>query len=367
MYPAPSAGFLAALSQSHRLVTVVELHRTDGSVVELEHLGGSVTVDRGQAVRRTCTVTVSDTSLIPMTPSESMLIYGARLRILAGIRYPTGETETVPLGLFRVDAVDGDPDIGPVQIQGKDLSAIVTDDKFTTPYTTRGATAAVASITGIIQRSIPTAVVTSTATDATLGVRTWDVEADPWAAVQELAAAIGAEVYVDPDGVFRVAELPDLLTAPVAWEVDAGPDGALVSASRAHSRDDMYNYVLATGENTEENVPPVSAYAADEDPSSPTYVSGPFGRVSFFYSSPTLTTTVLAQNAATKLLRDAIKPNATADISSLPNPLLEPGDVVRVTYGSGERELHQIQGFTVDLSPEGGAFTLSTIGGKEDA
>ncbi|MBQ1167350.1 DUF5047 domain-containing protein, partial [Streptomyces sp. A73] len=67
---------------------------------------------------------------------------------------------------------------------------------------------------------------------------------------------------------------------------------------------------------------------------SPTYVYGPFGRVPTFYSSATLTTSTLAQSAANKLLRDSLKPTATADLSSVPNPCLEPGDILRVTYGN---------------------------------
>ncbi|MBQ1165738.1 DUF5047 domain-containing protein, partial [Streptomyces sp. A73] len=75
--------------------TVVQLHKTDGTVVELEHTAGSVTVDRGQAVRRPASVTVPDTSVIPRTPTEQLAIYGAKLRLERGIRYGNGDVETV--------------------------------------------------------------------------------------------------------------------------------------------------------------------------------------------------------------------------------------------------------------------------------
>lgn len=365
MYPPPSDRFLSALAQSHRVVTVVELHRTDGTVVVLPHTGGSVTVDRGAAVRRTCTVTVPDTSLIPMTPSAEMAIYGARLRILRGIQYGDGTVETVPLGVFRVDSLAGDPDLGPVTIAGSGLEAVFSDDRFTEPYSTRANSAAVTAITGLVRESIPGIVVVSTVSDEPLGPRTWDRDTDRWDAVRELATAVGAEAYVDADGQVVVAELPDLLTAPVAWSVDAGPGGVLISAERGYSREGMYNVVVASGENTETNAPLVTAIAEDDDPTSPTYVSGPFGRVPRFYSSPTLTTTAHAQAAANTLLRSSLKPTSQADITALPNPCLEPGDVIRVTYGSGDRELHQVQSYTIDLS--GGDFTLTTISAKEDA
>jgi hypothetical protein len=323
-----------------------------------------VTVDRGSAVRRTCTVTATDLGLIPMTPTDQLAVYGARLRILRGIDYGGGNVETVPLGLFRVDSIEGDPDYGPVTVQGSGLEAVVADDKFLSPYTTRGSAQAVAAVTNLIQASLPTAVVTSRATDATLGVRTWDAQGDRWAAVQECATAIGAEVYADADGQFIIAPLPDILSAPVAWEVDAGESGVLISANRSFSRDGMYNVVVASGENSEDNAS-ASATAYDDDPTSATYYLGPFGRVPKFYSSATLITTTLAQQAAHKLLQDAVKPNATVSVTSLPNPLLEPGDVIRVTYAGGGRELHQIQSFTLDLGND--SISIATIGGKEDS
>ncbi|WP_234315013.1 DUF5047 domain-containing protein [Streptomyces sp. NRRL F-5135] len=350
---------------SHTPYTEVQLHRGDGTVQTLPHTGGSVSVDRGQAVRRTCTVTVPDTSLIPVRPSEQLAIYGARLRILRGIRYADGTIESVPLGEFRVDSVEGDPDYGPITIGGSGLEAIVVDDRFVTPYSTRGGTAAVTAITGLIQATLPGAVIVNRASDATLGTTTWDAQGDRWAAVQACATAIGAEVYCDADGQFIIAELPDIATAPIAWTVDAGAGGVLISANRAYTRDGIYNVVVASGENTEDNVVAVSATAQDDDPTSPTYWAGPFGRVPRFYSSSLLVTSGQCVAAASKLLRDAVKPAATVSIEAAPNPCLEPGDVIRVTYGNGDRELHQIQSFSIDLGLS--STTLETIGGKEDA
>lgn len=365
MYPEPSALFLTALLESHTPVTIVQLHRTDGVVEELDVISGAVTVDRGQAVRRTANVTVPDTSFIPRTASAQLLIYGARLRIERGIRHASGELETVPIFWGRIDGVDGDPDTGPVDIKASGLEAIVADDKFTTAYSTRDGVSAVTAITGLIQQAIPSAVVVSRIVDQNIGVRTWDVESDRWAAVQECATAVGAECYADADGQFVIAELPDLTSAPINWQVDSGEGGALISANRGYSREGMYNMVVATGENTEENVPPVTGIAADEDPLSPTYIYGSFGRVPRFYSSSTLTTLNLAQGAANKLLRDSLKPNATADLSSLPNPLLEPGDILRITYDSGDKDLLQVESFGLDLTV-GGDFTVQAISARED-
>ncbi|KOG33282.1 DUF5047 domain-containing protein [Streptomyces resistomycificus] len=364
MYPV-SERFLKRLTEDHIPVTQVQLFLTTGEVINLPHTGGQVTVDRAQAIRRTCTVTIADPTLIPRTPADELATYGARLRISRGIDFGDGsQPELVPLGVFRLDDVDGDVSEGPVTLTGSDLSIIVADDKFTTPYRVTGTV--VSAITEIIQRSVPGADVISRITNTAIGSRVFDVEADPWAGVQEIAAAAGAECYASPDGEFIISTLPDLATTEPVWAIEATEGGAYISGKRAMSSKAVHNGVLARGENTSDNAPPVSYLATDNDPNSPTYWGGPFGRRPKFISSSTLVTAGACQAAATVTLAKAKAPNASGDISSLPNPALEPGDVLRVRHADGSRELHQAAAFTVPLDL-GGDFPISTIAAKEDA
>lgn len=363
MYPV-SGRFLKRLAESHTPVTRVQLFLTDGRVVDLPHTGGSVTVDRSQAIRRTCTVTCPDPTLIPRTPSDQLAAYGATLRITRGVAYGDGTEELVPLGVFRLDSVDGDVSTGPVTLQGKDLSAAIADDKLTTPYTATGTV--VSAVTALIHRTLPSATVLSLITDTAIGRRTWDIEADPWAAAQEVASAAGAEVYANADGVFVIATLPDVATTTPVWSIEAAEDGVYLKANRGMSSDSVKNGWLARGENTSDNVAPVSYLATDNDVNSPTYWGGPFGKRPGFYSSSTLTTTTACQLAAQLKLAQGKAPNASGDISSLPNPALEAGDVLRVVHEDGSKELHQAASFTVPLDL-GGDFPIATISAKEDA
>lgn len=360
-----STRFLQAVRGSARVISEVVLFRTDGSVERLDHIGGSVTVDRGRAIRRSCSVEIADPALIPRTAADKLATYGARLRVSTGFDYGDGTSELVPLGLFRLDSVSGDPDTGPATLTGTSLEAVVADDKFT--EATRVSGTAVGDVTALIQASLPDAAVVTApeVVDAVIGSRTWNTQGDRWAAVLECAAAVGAEVYCDPDGVFTIAVLPDLLTTTPVWSIDAGPAGVYVSADRGMNSDGVYNGIVASGENTETDTAPVSVLVVDDDPDSPTYWHGPFGHRPTFYSSSTLTSANLATAAANLLLRAAVAPNATADISSIPNPALEPGDVLRVAYPDGSRELHQVQSFTVPIAT--GAFTVRTISAKEDS
>ncbi|APE21418.1 Peptidase [Streptomyces venezuelae ATCC 10712] len=363
MYPV-SDRFLATLAGDHVPVTEVVLLRTDGSAELLEHEGGSVTVDQRSVCRRTCSVGATDLGLIPRSPLDEILANGARLRISRGVRYSDGSSELVPLGVFRIDEVEGDVDVGPVSLGGKSLECVVSDDKFTTPY--RAAGTAVAAITALVLRSLPDAAVVSMVADAAIGARTWDVGDDPWVAAQEIAAVLGAQVYCDADGQFVIRELPDITTVTPVWTVAGGEGGVYISAVRGTSAEGVFNAVHARGESTETGAAPVSALVTDSDPTSSTYWGGPFGRRPTFHSSTTLTTTGACTQAATVLLRGAKAPNARADFSTLPNPALAPGDVLRVVYPDGTRELHQVASFTVPLTA-GGSFTVQTVSAKEGA
>ena len=361
-----TARFLQAIAESHDVVVEVVLIRTDGTSETLDVTGGSVSVDRNASVRRTCTVTLADPTLIPRTAADKVSIYGARLRISRGVQYSDGSRELVPLGVFRIDSVSGDVDEGPVSITGKGLEVVIADDRFTTPYRATGTV--VSAVTSLIQRSIPTAsVVLGTVSDVAIGARTWDVGADPWAAVAELASVIGAEVYADGSGAFVITELPDVLTATPVWTVAAAEGGTYVQASRGMSSDGVYNGVLGQGENSEAGVAPFQVLVVDSDPGSPTYWDGPYGHRldPQPVTSPAILTSLQATAAATLRLRQAQAANASADLTTLPNPALEAGDVLRVVYADGTAELHQVSAFPVPLEV-GGTFTIRTISAKED-
>src|SRR5690606_9794443 len=169
--------------------------------------------------------------------------------------------ELVPLGVFRLDSVDGDVSEGPVNLQGKDLSAVVADDKLTAMYRATGTV--VGAITALIQRSLPDADIISLIDDTPIGSRVFDVESDPWEAVREIAAAAGADVYCNADGVFTIALLPDLLTTDPVWAVEAVEGGVYISGSGAMTSDTVFNGVMARGENATDGIPPVSALAVD--------------------------------------------------------------------------------------------------------
>jgi hypothetical protein len=173
-----------------------------------------------------------------------------------------------------------------------------------------------------------------------------------WEAVNALADSLDASVYFDQIGSPILA--PDQPGAPV-WEVAAGDGGVLVGSKVAVTRDGVFNCVVTEGEHPNGN--PIRSVVKDLDADSPTYWNGSFGHSVRKESSQVWNTQDKADRAATRLLRQSIGKVRTVDISSVPNPALDAGDVIRVKYVDGSVEDLVIDAFTVPLV--GGDFTMT--------
>jgi len=139
-------------------------------------------------------------------------------------------------------------------------------------------------------------------------------------------------MYWDYMGQLQVKSRPDG-SAPV-WHVDAGPGGVQVSAGRTLTRDGIYNAAVVTSDGASGSAPPL-AVAYDNDPASPTYYHGTFGQVPQFWSSPAVTTVDQARAAAKLVLGKSLALPLQSAFSAIPNPGLEPLDVISVDYLTG--------------------------------
>ncbi|WP_244317762.1 DUF5047 domain-containing protein [Streptomyces chryseus] len=339
------------------LVTVADLRIADGAVM----------VDRGSKIRRSLSLTISDPKLLPWAELDPLAVYGQTLVVTRGIRYAGGLEESVSLGTFRIDEPQGDVHFGPVTLTGKSSECHIIDDKFMAPKSTRGYGNCVDAIEALIRETLPDAIIvnaTAGERNPACAVATWNANSDRWDAVQQIALAMQAEIYVDALDRFVIADLPDVLSSNVVWDIAEGEGGTLMSASRQMSRTAVYNAVVASGENTSSGAAPVSAVAYDNDPNSPTRWGGPFGRVPKFISSALWASQGACQSAADYALFDATARNVSTSISAVPNAALEAGDCLRVAY-AGRKELFLAQSFTIPLTAEGAA-SLTLRGGKAD-
>ncbi|GAA2566400.1 hypothetical protein GCM10010435_44500 [Winogradskya consettensis] len=348
MYPVTSI-FGPALRASHTVVVRVDAYYAGTLLLQdLPITGGTVTVNSGTGVRRTLDVTIADESLWPQLD-----VIGIELRPYRGVRYPSGAAELVPLGVFCVDSTSMRvrPGSG-IQVRAApDRWARVQRAQFETPQASVRGNMIRQEIIRLVTAAVPGITVTDTTTATTLVTPlVWDRDRAGTAA--DLATAIAAEVYFDVDGGLVLEPAPLLSQVPV-WTVDASANGILLDGDIARDRSRTYNVVVASMGAVDGRTPFAPQIAADTDPTSRTWVDGPFGRVPYYYSSPNLHTTAQALAAAKALLAKVKAINAQLSVESVVHPGLDRGDVMTVLTPAGILERHLIDSLTVPLEVGG--------------
>lgn len=178
-----------------------------------------------------------------------------------------------------------------------------------------------------------------------------DQGGDPWQDIAEMATAVGFECYFDPAGVFVFRPVPDPRRGEPVWAFDIASAPTVTEAKRELTDEQTFNFVVVKGESTSTKNP-VTAFAFDDDPSSPTYVNGPYGVVTTRLTFPLIITQEQAQAAADAILLNSLGAADTVTITVVPMPALEPGDVITVNVpdvkASGTYLINQI---STSLSP----------------
>lgn len=361
-----------ALTTDHGLSVKVNV-LYNGSIVaeDIAFTDGSVKVDRGSDTRRSLSLTIPSPADFPVNPTDKFAVYGQRIYVESGITYTDGSSERVPLGTFVITSIGGNIHTGPLSIQASGLEILLKRALWDTATSTVGFSSVASFLSFHILATVPGAsfVDASSKGAGPIATKTWDARTDRWSAFAEVANSIGAELFCDANGTYRLADIPDPLNVAVApvWTVSAGEGGVMVSADMQLTADGVYNRVIVVGENTSDNTAPVSAEAKITATSDPLYYGGPFGKVTKVVSSSLVTTGAQAQATANALLAKYRAPNRTVALEAVPNPALDAGDRIRVVYGDAHLpEIHVAHAFDIPLSVSGGAFNIATVSGKAD-
>lgn len=174
---------------------------------------------------------------------------------------------------------------------------------------------------------------------------------DPWQDILDLATAVGCEAFFDPMGTFVFRPVPDPRRGNPVWVFSDDFNPTVVEAKRELSDEQTYNYVVVLGESTS-SANPVSAFAFDNDPSSPTYVNGAYGTVPTRLTFPLIVSQPQAQATANALLLNSLGAADTVTLTCVPMPALEPGDIVSVSIEATDASgTYMINAMTTPLSP----------------
>ena len=356
-----SPKFLATLRGSHKAVfraRVCTSFQTGNNPTgtEIRIITGDVQSSASSQIRSTLQLTTPEPW--PRDAGDLLAPYGNEIFVERGIDFGNGATEWVGLGYYRIGNPEQDetPN-GPIDIMAEDRMAGIRDARFLTPRQFPSSASRGQVVQTLITEVYPAAVIDwddAVVRDAPIG-RTILAERDRYQTLHDLVTSLGKIGYFNHNGVFTVRTAATVTGAP-DWTIDAGTNGVMVKMSRAITREGIYNVVVASGEATD-TAPPAYAIVADLAATSPTRYGGPFGPVPRFYTSPFITSTTQARSAASALLRKSLGLPYQVTLEAVPNPALEPDDVIEVRYpggsgGSLRTEVHIIDTVTIPLDVE---------------
>lgn len=365
MYPVSDAFLEALRSPSMRLSTRVIAVDQNGNETELRADTGSVTMDAGRAIIRTCTLTLTATSDLTLEQVFALVMTpGIELRVERGLLV-AGIPERVSLGVFSTDSASFSRRVtGTISWSGSDRSKKIARARFISPYQIAAGTSLATAVTQLLQSRWQFTQTSFGNVTATINAGiVWEAGAssDPWKEARALMADYGFDLNFDGEGIARAQPVPDPSTTPAVFDYGAGETNLVLDANVSGTLERTYNGVIASGEGTD--VPtPVRAVIWDDDPNSPTYYLSGFGQAPYFYSSPQLTTVGQCQLAAATILARVKGRAQGLTWSSVVNPALEPLDVVTATLrGSTSRVVIDQLTIPLKADQEAGAQARETV------
>lgn len=353
-----STQFLDALRGSHKMFARAQVLTTfqtgvtptNGIVVPI--IDGSVSLDGDASIRSSLQLTtVGGTDAFPKTPGEEFTPYGNEIFVERGVELADGSIEIVSLGYFRLDSVEQrNAPFGAITITAYDRMKGIIEARLTVPISFTAGTSVSTIFSQLILEVYPYAVIEYddiAFANATLAA-TQVAEEDRYQFLNNIVTSYGKIMYWDYRGILIIRTPPDPTVS--VWDIDAGSGGVLVNFTRSVNREGVYNGVVALGESTNDT-PPVRAFAFDNDPVSPTYWFGRFGKVPRFFSSSFIVTYEQALNAARSILKKTLGLPYSVNFSAIPNPALEPLDAVTINQ-LDVISLHVIETLVVPLDAE---------------
>jgi hypothetical protein len=354
---AVSDRFLRALRDTHTISVAARIYRPSAPTIPIaaQVVGGQMTCDIDATILRQATLDIAFGLTDELTVEiVRELPFGGYCTLERGIRYASGEVERVQLGRFRIDTVVWAELQGQASLTLNDRMAQIADEAFVTPWAVTGQRASdaiVAMVQDVFGASIAYHVSTSPATEPVLGDTIYDE--DRAGAISELAASIGAEALFDNLGDFVLRPRPTLDAggAPV-WTIDAGEGGVLLGAEESLDRSSVRNGVAMRAQ-ADPALPPIYSLATDSDPLSPTRWGGPFGKVALVARSSSIATQAQADSVARSLLNLRLGLSRNLTLRGVPNPALEPDDLIEIVHADGRVEPQIVNALTISLDAEG--------------
>jgi hypothetical protein len=367
VYPV-SEKFARYITGDHERTTRIwSLLETDATPVDISAWfeGGSITQAR-QEIRRSGTLTFVDDGsrdAIPNSKDHPLAPYGQELFVEHGVVYPDDTEELVPQGVFRITNVKIRYPFVTCTIN--DRAWTVDGNKLEEALTIASGRAYTDAIGEILQTAYPDIVLHVVDIGHLTPTLVLDAFSGPMAECLKMATAIGYQLYFDRLGEGRLEPDPDNSEADPVVRYRDGSDVFLPRSDEdwfnlatydqelEWDTTDAVNAINAIGENTD-NASQFSAWAYDLDPTSPTRWGGRFGRRPLQWVSEKITSSEMAEAAATTELQKRSGISEGLRVPSMPHPGLDVNDpMLVVRHELGINQIHVADAVPLPLRASG--------------
>lgn len=301
-----------------------------GTSLELEPVSGSFTQDARRAGRWNGKLSFVGDNIIPNGPQDILTPFGTRVSVELGLELLDGSISYIPYGVYEISSSSVKTSAGSrsVSVSLADISGRVDRYRFESPYTVASGSDlsdvvnnVISNRTGVYPGVVSTGVTTGAA--RVFGLETGT---GPWKELIDVLDSFSRTVWYNRSGSIAIGTVnPDTdLAYPAGPMIDLSVD----------FDDRPPNVIVARGEGQGDDVP-VQAVVVDDEPSSPTYAgpagspgSSPYGRVTYYYSSPLIKTSSQAASAARTILDRYRGQGATYAMTCPYDPTIDADDVI---------------------------------------
>lgn len=360
------ARFLTALGKTHSYGGRVESWYLGEKITEVAYESGSVKVSGRNRERRSINDLKIAEKLWPSLPTDPLSPFGQWVQIYVDIAAGLTQYRSIPVFAGKAMTNDRDRWSGYVAVEAVDPMWQVNREPFESLRPAPVGARIVDTILAFLLEVFPEATLDDQIGSAAAipdGVTGWNAEAGSRGkAIDELAAALGGEVFALPTAVWPRAEfvlrrVPSLYD-PVAWELPDGEASVLVADKLVQSGAAVVNRWIVQVERADG--PSLAVPVTDDNPASPTRYGGPMGRCTDFYSNQQIETEEQGLAAGLAKLARSIGIARPRTVKVISNPALEAGDVMRIGV-DGEPPLNYIaDDFDVPLQYDPPDMSIAT-------
>ena len=352
--------YYQSLTTSHMMSSRGEVWYHNVMVLNLEILSGAVDADRTAQARRTALITVDARYIPDAVAFDRLAPFGSELRLYRRVHFADGTSSETRVFLGRIESValNGNE----ITVNAADRAVWLSDWKLGKARTyKKGSQIKAACMELMTLGGVDPANIYFKGTFPAITLPSpFIVEEDRVEALNSLCQQVGWQWYANTAGQFWFTALPGAIrsTTPIVWTIDGGETGVMIERGAVQERTGISNYVIVKGEavtkikNKPDKRTPIYGYWQDTTPSSPTYISGPFGVVVRVFGGKQLKSNADCVTMAKQIGRMLTTQVHAITVECVPNQRLGLEEAIQVSGTRGYDGKYYVTGFTLPLVPD---------------